>query len=283
MMSSATTTHSTIAPGSSRRCAARRHHTVDRAEQIHAALRREQLALPAQLVAAYAAIVRAVCPLIAAFNAQISQLQQQVQDLFDQHSDVEIYRSQPGLGDILGARVLGEFGDDPDRFGGARARKNYAGNSPITRASGKKRTVTARRVRNNRLADPLHQQAFSALTCSPGARAYYDRIRARGTSHHAALRQLSNRLVGILHGCLPPVPLRRGQGVAHRTAGRTSGVIRTPPALPRSEPSGRREERGKVERPQRSEDERPCGATIVVHAEATGERHRLTPTGHGMS
>ena len=181
---------------------ARRHHAVARAEQIHAALGREQLALPAQLVAAYAAIVRAVCPLIAAFNAQISQLQQQVQDLFDQHSDVEIYRSQPGLGDILGARVLGEFGDDPDRFGGARARKNYAGNSPITRASGKKRTVTARRVRNNRLADPLHQQAFSALTCSPGARAYYDRIRGRGTSHHAALRQLSNRLVGILHGCL---------------------------------------------------------------------------------
>jgi hypothetical protein len=187
---------------------AHRHHAAARAEQIHAALHREQLALPAQLVAAYAAIVRAACPLIATFNTQISQLQQHVQDLFDQHPDVEIYRSQPGLGDILGARVLGEFGefgefgDEPDRFGGARARKNYAGNSPITRASGKKRTVTARRVRNNRLADPLHQQAFSALTCSPGARAYYDRIRARGASHHAALRQLSNRLVGILHGCL---------------------------------------------------------------------------------
>jgi Transposase IS116/IS110/IS902 family len=181
---------------------ARRHHAAARAEQIHAALGGEQLELPAQLVAAYAAIVRAVCPLIAAFNAQISQLQQQVQDLFDQHAEVAIYRSQPGLGDILGARVLGEFGDDPDRFCGARSRKNYAGNSPITRASGKKRTVIARRVRNNRLADPLHQQAFSALTCSPGARAYYDRIRARGISHHAALRQLSNRLVGILHGCL---------------------------------------------------------------------------------
>lgn len=98
--------------------------------------------------------------------------------------------------------MLGEFCDDPDRFPGARARKNYAGNSPITRISGKKRTVIARRVRNNRLADPLHQQAFSALTCSAGARAYYDRIRARGTSHHAALRQLSNRLVGMMHGCL---------------------------------------------------------------------------------
>jgi transposase IS116/IS110/IS902 family protein len=93
--------------------------------------------------------------------------------------------SQPGLGQILGARVLGEFGDDPDRYTGAQARKNYAGNSPITRASGKKKTVLARHVRNRRLADPLHQQAFCALTTSPGARAYYDKLCARGTSHHA--------------------------------------------------------------------------------------------------
>jgi hypothetical protein len=72
----------------------------------------------------------------------------------------------------------------------------------VTKQSGKKKVVVARFVRNDRLADPLHQQAFCALTASPGARAYYDQLRARGTGHHAALRQLSNRLVGILHGCL---------------------------------------------------------------------------------
>ncbi len=181
---------------------AHRRHAATRAEQVYAALHTDQLALPAELVAAYAALVRAACPVISAFNTQIAELQRQVTTLFDQHPDAVIYRSQPGLGEILGARVLGEFGDDPERFPGARARKNYAGNSPITRASGKKRTVTARRVRNNRIADPLHQQAFSTLTCSPGARAYYDTLRARGVGHHAALRQLSNRLVGILHGCL---------------------------------------------------------------------------------
>src|SRR4029453_10478110 len=74
--------------------------------------------------------------------------------------------------------------------------------SPITRASGKKTVVLARFVRNRRLGDALHQQAFCALRASPGARAYYDQLRARGIGHHAALRQLSNRLVGILHGCL---------------------------------------------------------------------------------
>ncbi|GJF01945.1 hypothetical protein PSD17_09090 [Pseudonocardia sp. D17] len=48
----------------------------------------------------------------------------------------------------------------------------------------------------------MHQWAFCALTNSPGARAYYDELRSRKVGHHAALRQLGNRLVGILHGCL---------------------------------------------------------------------------------
>jgi transposase len=175
---------------------------ASKAERIQATLRAEQLTQPPQLAAAYAATVRATATVIGTFNAEIAALQEQVETHFGQHPDAEIYRSQPGLGEILGARVLGEFGDDPHRYAGARARKNYAGNSPITRASGKKKTVTARWVRNRRLADPLHRQAFSALSVSPGARAYYDALRARGTGHYAALRQLSNRLVGILHGCL---------------------------------------------------------------------------------
>ena len=99
---------------------------------------------------------------------------------FGQHPDVEIYLSQPGMGPIVGARVLAEFGDDKNRYGDARARKNYAGTSPITRASGKKKTVLARYVHNNRLIDALGQQAFSALSASPGARAYYDDLRQRG-------------------------------------------------------------------------------------------------------
>lgn len=116
--------------------------------------------------------------------------------------DAEVYLSQPGLGKVLAARVLAEFGDDPDRYTDARARKNYAGTSPITRASGTKRVVLARYARNKRLADALDQQAFCALTQSMGARRTYDAHRARGATHHQALRALGNRLVGILHGCL---------------------------------------------------------------------------------
>ena len=181
---------------------ARRREVEAKAGEAQAALRSAQLTQPAELAGAYAATVRASVALIAAINTQITALGKQVEAHFGRHPDAEIYRSQPGLGDLLAARVLGEFGDDPDRYAGARARKNYAGQAPITRASGKKTVVLARHVRNRRLADALHQQAFCALRASPGARAYYDSLRARGAGHHAALRQLANRLVGILHGCL---------------------------------------------------------------------------------
>jgi len=98
--------------------------------------------------------------------------------------------------------VLAEFGDDPDRYADAKARKNYAGTSSITPRLRHPAGLLARYARNKHLADAAHQWAFCALTASPGARTYYDAIRGRGVSHHAALRQLGNRLVGILHGCL---------------------------------------------------------------------------------
>jgi transposase len=181
---------------------ARRRQVADKAAVIAAALRTEQLRQPEVLTAAYAATVHAQTAILTTLQIQIKTMQGQVEAHFGRHPDAEIYLSQPGLGTILGARVLGEFGDDPTRYAGARARKNYAGTSPITRQSGKKKTVHARHVHNDRLLDALGGQAQSALNASPGARAYYDQQRHRGAGHSAALRQLANRLVGILHGCL---------------------------------------------------------------------------------
>jgi transposase len=154
------------------------------------------------VTAAYAATVRAQVAILGTLNTEIKTMEEQVEAHFGQHPDAEVYRSQPGLGVVLGARVLAEFGDDKQRYADARARKNYAGTSPITRQSGKRKLVLARYVHNDRLIDALGQQAFCALRASPGARAYYDQLRTRGTGHRAALRQLGNRLVGILHGCL---------------------------------------------------------------------------------
>jgi transposase len=169
---------------------------------IRAVLRAPALRQPGQVQAALAAITASQVRLITALNTEIDELGKVVAGHFGRHRDADIYLSQPGLGVILAARVLGELGDDPDRFADAKARKNYAGTSPITRASGTRRVVMARYARNQRLADAVQQWAFGALKGSPGARAYYDQLRARSTGHQAALRQLANRLIGILHSCL---------------------------------------------------------------------------------
>jgi len=181
---------------------ARRRDIPGKATAILAALRSAQLGQPPAVTAAYAVTARSLVAVITVLNEQVKALESQVEADFGRHPDAEIYLSQPGLGPILGARVLGEFGDDPDRYVSGKARKNYAGTSPLTRASGKKKVVAARFIRNDRLIDALMAQALSALGASPGARALYDAERARGTEHNAALRKLANRLVGILHGCL---------------------------------------------------------------------------------
>jgi transposase len=181
---------------------ANRRDVAGRTEQIQAALRAPALRQPAAAQAAFAAIAAGEVRVIATLNSEIATLGEVVAELFGRHPDAEIYASQPGLGVVLGARVLGEFGDDRHRYADARARKNYAGTSPITRASGTKKVVLARYARNDRLGDAVQRWAFGAMRGSPGARAYYDAMRARKIGHHAALRQLANRLVGILHGCL---------------------------------------------------------------------------------
>ena len=180
-----------------------RQRNLDRrSREIQHALRTEQLIAPEPVSDAFAATATAAVSVIAELNRQLTKLEHTLAQRFEQHPDADIYRSLPGLGVILGARALGEFGDDPDRYATAKSRKNYAGTSPLTVASGKKRAVLARHVRNRRLYDAIDHWAFCAITASPGCRAFYDHRRTAGDLHHQALRALGNRLVGILHGCL---------------------------------------------------------------------------------
>jgi transposase len=169
---------------------------------IHTALASQQLLPPARLSAAYGLTVRASVALLRQFNVEIDELEAELVASFEGHPDAEILCSLPGLGSVLGARVLAEFGDDPTRYKDARSRRCYAGTAPITRASGTRTVVLARTARNKRMAQACYLWAFSALRPSPGARGFYDRQRAKGKTHHQALRALANRLVGVLHGCL---------------------------------------------------------------------------------
>jgi transposase len=205
--------------GSALKAGGRQRNIESRAAEIQAVLRREYLTAPPAVTAAFGATTAAAVHVIIALNDQILELETALAGHFETHPDADIYRSLPGLGVILGARVLGEFGDDPNRYTTAKCRKNYAGTSPLTVASGKKRAVLARHIRNRRLYDALDQWAFCALTRSPGARAFYDQHRANGDTHHQALRALGNRFVGILHGCLRHhTHYREHKAWAHRQA-----------------------------------------------------------------
>ena len=184
------------------RRAGRQRRVEERSVEIQDMLRAPQLEAPTVIADAMGASAAALVAVIVELTTQISHLEAELAERFEQHPDAKIIRSLPGLGMILGARVLGEFGDDPNRYADAKSRKNYAGTSPITKASGTHRVVLARYARNRHLADACYLWAFSALTKSPGARAFYDQRRAAKDTHHQALRALGNRLVGILHGCL---------------------------------------------------------------------------------
>jgi hypothetical protein len=193
--------------------AGRRGDLAERARDIRAALRAPYLAQPDVIAEAYAASVQAGAAVITALNEQVKVMEAKVSELFRRHPDAAVYLSQPGIGDVTGARILGEYGDAPGRYASAKARKNYAGTSPLTIQSGKKKTVHSRYIRNRHLIDALHAQAMSALNASPGARAYYDELRERQYEHEDALRRVAGRLTGILHGCL-----KNGAGYDEATA-----------------------------------------------------------------
>jgi transposase len=172
------------------------------AQRLRSAFHQEQMRQPPLVEDAMGRQSLVLLRQLDAACASASDLEQAATGSFSQHPDAGIITSFPGIGPLTGARVLAEIGDDRSRFNDARGLKAYAGAAPITRASGKTRSVTRRHVKNNRLAQAGYIWAFSALTTSPGVRAHYDRRRDTGDRHAAAERNLFNRLLGCLHHCL---------------------------------------------------------------------------------
>jgi transposase len=183
------------------------------AARLRAAFRKEQMRQLPLVEDAMGRQAQALLRQLDAACQSASDLQAAAEESFNQHPDAAIITSFPGIGALTGARVLAETGDDRSRFANAKGLKAYAGSAPVTRASGKTRSVTRRHVKNNRLAQAGYTWAFAALTASPGARGHYDRRKDAGDRHAAALRNLFNRLLGCLFHCL-----QTGQHYDERTA-----------------------------------------------------------------
>jgi transposase len=171
-------------------------------EQILADLKAPALRQPPQVEAALALTVTGLLQILVAMRTTVDQLEAALAAEFNRHALAPVLRSAPGLGPVLAGRVLAEVGDDPIRFTSADNLRAFAGTAPVTRASGRSHYVKARKVRNKRLGDACHWWAYASLTRSAGARAHYDRRRAAGDHHNAALRNLANKLVGRLWWCL---------------------------------------------------------------------------------
>ena len=114
-----------------------------------------------------------------------------------EHPDVAIVRSLPGIGTRLAARMLAEASQLlADRA--YHALRGLMGIAPVTRQSGRRRTVTMRRACNPRLRETAYHWARISAKCDPSTRAYYTVVRERGHSHPRALRSVANRLLRIL-------------------------------------------------------------------------------------
>ncbi|MDF2980155.1 MAG: family transposase [Actinomycetospora sp.] len=113
----------------------RRREVEAKAEAIQTVLRAPALRQAAAIEQAYATIAASQVRLIVGLNAQIPTLEEVVAQNFGRHPDAEIYLSQPGLGTVLGARVLAEFGDDPRSPAPRGAKPSCSPGMPATAAS----------------------------------------------------------------------------------------------------------------------------------------------------
>ncbi|MBS9376471.1 IS110 family transposase [Rhodococcus sp. B50] len=172
------------------------------ARRIVAGLRSPHLRQPSSVEDAMGRQAQAYARALATAADNVDSLEAALTTEFTEHPDAPILTSFPGLGTILGARILGEMGDDRERFTTARGLKAYAGTAPVTRASGTKTTVRFRLVRNKRLNHAAYLWALPLILHSTEARAHYDRRRNKGDTHTAASRNLANRFLGMLHHCL---------------------------------------------------------------------------------
>jgi transposase len=172
------------------------------ADRLYAIFRSEQLRQPTTVEAAMGIQLATLLHQFDAACRASDDLEIAAREHFERHPDASVIGSFPGMGTLVGARVLAEIGDDRTRFADARGLKAFAGSAPVTRASGKKTVITYRRIKNNRLAAAGSIWALAALRTSPGAMRHYRTRRERGDWNRQAQRHLLNKFLGQLHHCL---------------------------------------------------------------------------------
>jgi transposase len=127
-----------------------------------------------------------------------AELTKQIEEVFLQHPLAKVLVSLCGFGPRTGARTLAEIGN-PQRFADGGRLAAYAGLAPVDRRSGRSiNSATRARSGNHRLKNALFIAAFVAARHDPTARAYYERKRAEGKKHNAAITCLARRRCDLI-------------------------------------------------------------------------------------
>ena len=145
--------------------------------------------------------VRMLVSQLRSLAKSIANYDRQLKKLMQQHPDAALYVGLPGAGDALAPRLLAAFGDDRDRMDSAAAMQCLSGIAPVTRRSGKRRTVQRRWACAKFLRQTFHEFAHHSRHKSTWAKAFYHSQRAKGKGHHAALRTLAFKWIRILYRC----------------------------------------------------------------------------------
>jgi transposase len=192
----------------------RKHHypgSADKAREIHVALTQPAFRIAPVVVRTKARLAATLVQQSMTLGPQIEAYDTEIRRILSIHPDGELYRSLPGAGDLLAARMVGELGDNPERYPEAAIAQCEAGTAPVTKASGTARTVRFRRACIHPLREVMWHFAFCNVKQCAWANAYYRRARQRGKKHAEAIRMLGNVWLRII------IAMRRGHRLYDET------------------------------------------------------------------
>jgi transposase len=179
----------------------RRHHcprSRERAAEIHARMQARGFQIAPALVRAKARLAGTLASQLQTLLEHLDAYDREIQRVLRLHPDGELYHSLPGAGDFLAARMVGELGDNRDRYRDASRAQCEAGTAPVTRESGTVRVVHVRRACIHPLRETMWHFAFASVRRCKWAHAYYWRARKRGKKHAEAVRMLGNVWLRII-------------------------------------------------------------------------------------
>jgi transposase len=150
------------------------------------------------IILAKSQLAVSLCKLLCTLGQQLKLYRKQIEKLFQEHPDHDLFGSLPGAKDTLAPRLLGAVGTDPDRYGSYEVLQCIAGTAPVSYQSGKINKVRLRWSCDKFLRHTVHLWADCFRKASAWGQAYYQKKRQEGMSHACALRCLGQRLLKIL-------------------------------------------------------------------------------------